>query len=1735
MSKAYWDKRAQQNRQKRAQNKANQWNKGKLNRTQRNYVAGDYKASASDRAYGYRKNKQTEQKYFQTSFTGGRSKSNYAKLQRGENPYEAKYFYDGVPRTVKGGTRADGSKYKSFTSRKRYLTNDEKEAYKQTGDINIKKWKKNYKYQLLDGVDSDGKNFRSNLNLTNADGSIKWDGMNVARNRVKAGGSKWNYVGGFLKDTVGDFIFDSAKVADRYFGSALQGTLGVAETIGDLADTVTGKGKLSQVNFRQGLDNFKSSIKESDETGWAKSSSQTLKEANARQDLKNYEYLLRTKGQASADAYMESVKKAKPVSDVLEGVAGFGIDVLNPLDMTDRIKGATKIAKNNAIKSAKEIVTGTGSQAVAFLPKSSQELYEVGLKHKDMLERMKAYKKYLQEEYIPKFGNKIDDEKAWKLFENSSQAEEYAQNFGYMANNIDQTINHSLDNGFNRAMGKAEEVKEVVKSNPATQNLGRFLDEIGTNIDNGVQKHIDGRKLNAKRTQTKDGYVPQLMRGTDEVADVMGEVNPNQMSFDDLSRLENKFESIVNNNSVNDVFNYIDELDDIEADEMLDWLKDNNKSLYNRYMRSADTVDDFANSGISMGNIKSKAYDNDLRTITNANYKGVKPKYNSAKTDAMKEENVIEKLLSIFSDKKEPITYKNNIERKNAFGDYINKFADDIFNGKVDIEDLSKTVQEVMGKDVPTNVKREFINNKLFEGNNVIASNVGNSSIDGFLESLNDIANLKRVVNEYLQTGEILPVKLSSATKEFLGLTDDVNIIGSKIQGTKIESPEDLLRVLNNSILNRSRALTDERYTEKLQLMGRIFGYDNFYKEIDEPIKKLTQELRNLPNTKETLNRRLEISDNLKRLKGIKADRDKMWQQLKNLPENNFDKIISEKYPEHMKGMKPYSHKAKQGKELEHMAKGSDNALNDVYNKMFDEKMEKARLTFNDVVPEEPEKSLEVAINKKAKKLGFDNKSLMEGHKFKREMQKTKRIADYHEKVIKFAEERGLKLPERTNVKVKLAKNQTLGSLPPVKNNLDGLKKLIKKEVEEMYTDPELYAKNKTMYDAVKKDYIKGLRSYGVPDNVYFEKAKNLKKLEEEIFQSKGYTKASKKADEVSKPIDLVRQKERDELLKKSTYKEMSEKEIHERKLKRVKEGKEGGSGTPKDGMKMNLQLLASKIDEMFDDLGKADIDTLSKTVGDAKNVSNTPLDDLAKVKADDSYNPFSKFTSPFDGFTKEGEEIKLPDNYTVNQATGEVEDLSKYILGSTEKANPNFYDEVEEAKEQVNQLKQFEDYLSGKSSKTLADELDKVGANLERPTKAPSKEIQKLIDYVEEEKLFSDFNESIGNDKPSFEKFKEWFNDGSKVAYNDNKVYDLYKRWLNSWKKGLTIYNPGWHVKNFFQNKGQSYLGIGADAFKSQKNAREMFKNMKGLENSAKGILQKNGTYYSPEELTKIAKRSGVINGFNDLVKESRGLIPPLETAVDNSWLMKKLSMSEETARLHHFLTKIERGATPEEAVKSVNKYLFDYSKQNKFDRFMSDFVDPFWTYHKNNAKLVSETGITSPIRTSNILRGTRGLEHGLDEKDKANEQKRDLQAPFGHFVDKKNKDRYTYQYNMDLFPSLEEFAPIEKDDVMSKLNPLIKLAIQHKDGEGNFGNKVVDKKEADWGEVTKDERKLEILKEVNPFMNPLVKAYYKSKEHQERADKGKQSQETSDKQILMDWLEYILGNKGNYYRDVR
>lgn len=375
------------------------------------------------------------------------------------------------------------------------------------------------------------------------------------------------------------------------------------------------------------------------------------------------------------------------------------------------------------------------------------------------------------------------------------------------------------------------------------------------------------------------------------------------------------------------------------------------------------------------------------------------------------------------------------------------------------------------------------------------------------------------------------------------------------------------------------------------------------------------------------------------------------------------------------------------------------------------------------------------------------------------------------------------------------------------------------------------------------------------------------------------------------------------------------------------------------------------------------------------------------------------------------------------------------------------------------------------------------------------------------------------------------------KLPYEDEKLYGAYKSWLNTWKKGLTAYNPGWHVQNFFQNKGQNYLALGPEAFAPQTEARNILKQLNGKKAKDVNIFdKKNMRSYSSEEIGKLAQDLGVLDSLGEDVVNARGIFPKVENAIDNSGFMKWLNQSEQTARLNHFIKQIERGNNPEQAAKLVNKYLFDYSKKSNLDKVMGDFVDPFWTFHKNNAKLMATSAFEHPNRINNIIRATNGLDYGVPQEQLQNEDYKygKIQMPYASMKDSVNGDQYNYLYSENIMPNIEDALSLEDEDLENKLNPILKLALQHSRGEGNFGNKIVEGDEAGWNEVTKKELLGESLSELNPFAQNLFKTISSEKERREKVDEGKMSQEVADKQILLDWINYITGNKGNLYRNL-
>ena len=140
----------------------------------------------------------------------------------------------------------------------------------------------------------------------------------------------------------------------------------------------------------------------------------------------------------------------------------------------------------------------------------------------------------------------------------------------------------------------------------------------------------------------------------------------------------------------------------------------------------------------------------------------------------------------------------------------------------------------------------------------------------------------------------------------------------------------------------------------------------------------------------------------------------------------------------------------------------------------------------------------------------------------------------------------------------------------------------------------------------------------------------------------------------------------------------------------------------------------------------------------------------------------------------------------------------------------------------------------------------------------------------------------------------------------------------------------------------------------------------------------------------------------------------------------------------------------------------------------------------------------------------------------------------PYASMTDSVNGDQYNYLYSENIMPSIEDALSLEDEDLENKLNPLLRIALQHSKGEGNFGNKIVEGEEAGWNEVAKKDLLGEVAKELNPFAQNLFKTINSEKERQEKVDEGKMSQEVADKQILLDWINYITGNKGNLYRNL-
>lgn len=1557
--KKKFEQQIQQNKINRVTNKNAKYNK-KMSKSDENYIKGNYTKSVNQTVYGVKKNLAEGQKvhgygddYIDTK---GMKRSRYVKKQNGENPYEAKYAYQtGKPKYVKGGTKADGTKYDGFYSNKRLLKDYEKESYKNTGTLNNKEYMPKQKYALMSSHKWDNaEKFSDHLNTK------VWDGIETAKANQRKGkhiSNALEYVKGGAKDVIFDPAMDFMKSIGAIGSYGLAGIAGVAEDSGNLAKAIADP-KRDYKYYSQGRNNLKENLKankeELDKTGFGKYMGSFLSEAKTRADEGQIRFLKDTGRHSDAIEYKKQIEENKKRDTNLLNVTGFVMDLLAPTIVEDKVIDVVKGLGKNTAKSFKELKNGTANLATGIVPEETAKL-------------MANSKKYAGK------GNKVTG---------ASDDVFYSGKKGKTA------TDKLLDNQFEKTM---DNVKDVVKKNPNTSNLGKFLDTLDNKPLKGTQRSIDGRTLNKKYTQTKDGYIPNLMNSVDEVDNIVkGKANGQYSMFgkdgsmnayiDNIQNPYAKYEKVINKygDDIDGLVNKIDSMSPHNAGATLDYLRKTRPEVYEQVVKGSDEITDMIES-----TTRRRGYETQQKIKDDNRYFNTKdvntPKFSAeelAKQKYIKENNY--KLLKDVFNPKFVDNVGNIKEREGLLRTGVKNFAQKVSTlSEGTLEEASvqiKNAKYLVDKgEIGAHEVSKMLNDLFFDGKDVVRRNVTPRHANQLLDYVDDmiVKQANCVLEEFDSLGNKIPVG-EGARKISASLTD-------------YRYDEKMSNLASHFGVKNKAELTD-RYKE-LQTKKRVqpLNTDEFYeyKELGEKIAKWDDEYKKVKYMSD------EYDDYAKKVYGKKDGTEGYKEALDELADNGKNKRLSyEEFVAQQNTSKTALDKTLNAKEW----KKEVNKRWEEYNLDLDGATDERNLEL--VRGEKMRNQLrEGSSSVKNNNIGQNSRARQEvlnevgEHVVPKyttqDLQKMKEIQKRAETIRK-----ALNLPETKPMKVKLTKGQKLGDLPPVRENLQHLKKTIQKEIRYMFENPDKYGHFEEGFKQIKQGYVNTLRGYGVPDDKYFHK---VKALQDEL---KG------------KMNDIL---------------------------------KGGEKNTPL--LKMELQKLANRVDETFkgfddvvlDKIDNVNIKTFDDVVTDL-NKTNNPFDEfLSNINKTDDY---------VDDFERVIEQENIKHSEELREKLGQN--------SNTPKKRAEIDPRTEE------RLKYYEDKLNLPEPKSLLDDIE-------------------LPLGVDEDGVIQDLTKTFGNKSnkiPSFKQFKETLSN-KMPNYKDNELYDMYKSWLNSYKKGLTVYNPGWHVQNFFQNKGQNYLALGADALLPQTEARNILKQING-KGGKNGVIKniKTNQAYSYDEIGKLAQELGVVDGLGEDVRNARGIFPRLEKQIDNSPMMKWLETNEQTARLNHFIKQIEKGMSPEDASKSVNKYLFDYSKKNKVDDFMGDFVDPFWTFHKNNARLMYGSMFEHPGKINSIIRGTKGLENGIPEEQRQNEEFKygKIQKPYANLTDSVNGDQYNYLYKQNMFPNVEDAIPFERDDIENKMNPILRMLVQQSRGEGNFGNKIVEEgEEPGWNEITK------------------------------------------------------------------
>ena len=207
-------------------------------------------------------------------------------------------------------------------------------------------------------------------------------------------------------------------------------------------------------------------------------------------------------------------------------------------------------------------------------------------------------------------------------------------------------------------------------------------------------------------------------------------------------------------------------------------------------------------------------------------------------------------------------------------------------------------------------------------------------------------------------------------------------------------------------------------------------------------------------------------------------------------------------------------------------------------------------------------------------------------------------------------------------------------------------------------------------------------------------------------------------------------------------------------------------------------------------------------------------------------------------------------------------------------------------------------------------------------------------------------------------------------------EILKLYDNIQNFWKRWTLGVFPAYHFRNVVGNIWNNYLGgvINPDVYKQA--AQIQLKVARNIPLDMKEKI-----------IYELARKHGIM-GKGIMRSEVPSLEIPSLTArtsgILNAPAVKGMEMGghlEDNARLAHFIDKLAKKWSPQEAALSVKKYLFDYTNLTPFEQNVLKRLMPFYTWSRKNIPLQIEAIIQKTGKVLPIEKARQSLYRGAGE----------------------------------------------------------------------------------------------------------------------------------------------------------